>query len=253
LTEFNNRRDLERWLKARPREDAVVIAARAALRVLPFLITALVEDAGKHRAAIVLPVFCALAAPWVAAVGPTQGAEVRKAAAADAYAAAAAAAGYADDAHAVEAVDAANAAGYAADAYALDTAADAAADAADAAAYADAAYAGGTVWKAVSADATALEQGQSPEHVATSPLWPETRPDWATEAWAWLEDHLLKAGDGWLVWTGWYEDRLHGRPFNKALEEARVLIDPDLWDQGPKAVNAEIARLIDQHTDNPRE
>ncbi|MCH8951214.1 MAG: hypothetical protein IID49_03665, partial [Proteobacteria bacterium] len=99
-------------------------------------------------------------------------------------------------------------------------------------------------WDAVSADATALEQGQSPERVAARPLWPEKLPGWAADAWAKLEDHLLKADEGWEVWTGWYEDRLHGRPFNKALEEARVLIPDEIWEQGPKAVNAEIARLM---------
>jgi hypothetical protein len=41
-------------------------------------------------------------------------------------------------------------------------------------------------------------------------------------------EHLLAADEGWEVWTDWYEARLHGRPFDKALEEARVLIDPAL-------------------------
>ena len=54
-----------------------------------------------------------------------------------------------------------------------------------------------------------------------------------------LKSHLLKADEGWEVWTGWYEDRLHGRPFNKALEEARVLIPDEIWKQGPKVANAD--------------
>jgi hypothetical protein len=66
--------------------------------------------------------------------------------------------------------------------------------------------------------------------------------DWLT-----LKGSLLAANEGWEVWIDWYEDRLNGRPFNNALEEARVLIDPDLWDQGPNAANAEIARLIEAH------
>jgi hypothetical protein len=193
LAEIVDRKDLARWLKNRPREDAVVIAARAALRVAPLLVTALNADAAARRAAIVLQCLRAMAAPLVAAVGPTKGAKVRSAAT-------------------------------------TATTAEAAA------------------WKAVSADAMALEQGQSPEQVAAMALWPENPPGWVDENWARLKDQLLAANEGWEVWTGWYEDRLHGRRFNKALEEARVLIDAELWEQGPKAVNAEIARLIEDRT-----
>ncbi len=260
LVEIKNREDLGRWLENRPREDAVAIAARAALRVLPLLVTALDKDAEKHRTAIVLPIFRAAAAPWVAAVGPTKGAEVRGAAAAAAAAArgargAVAYAAGADTAYST-ATNAAAAAAENADAAIKNAAAAAcaaAARAARAATYAylavdarDAAYT--AAWSAVSADATALEQGQSLERLAARRLWPEGPSRWAADAWARLKGHLREADEDWEVWTAWYEERLYGRLFNKALEEARVLIPGEIWEQGPKVVNAEIARLIEEHT-----
>jgi hypothetical protein len=49
------------------------------------------------------------------------------------------------------------------------------------------------------------------------------------------------------VWTDWYQARLDGRPAYGPLEIDRVLIAPELWEAGPRAVNAEIRRLIDIH------
>ena len=260
LVEIRNSENLKRWLMNRPREDAVAIAARAALRVAPLLMTALDEDTEARRAAIVLPVFRALAASWVAAVGPTQGAKVRKAAyaaATDAAATrttdAAAHAAYAAThaAHATTAVAHAYAATHAARAAAAaDAAADAAArDATNAAAFA--AVFTAAAWSAASVEAAALEKGQAPERVVAMPLWSEEMPVRMRITWAELQDHLNNANEGWEVWTDWYEDRLHGRPFNKPLEEARVLIPDEIWKQGPKAVNAEIKRLIEEHKPKP--
>ena len=42
------------------------------------------------------------------------------------------------------------------------------------------------------------------------------------------------------------QDRVAGRGGNPELELARVTLPDEFWDQGPKAVNAEIRRLIDQ-------
>ena len=81
LVEIKSREDLERWLESRPHKDSVVITARAALRVAPLLVTALDKNAEAGRATIVLPVFRALAARWVAVGEPTQVAEFWEAAA----------------------------------------------------------------------------------------------------------------------------------------------------------------------------
>jgi len=103
------------------------------------------------------------------------------------------------------------------------------------------------MWAAMAADAASLELGVEAAQLIRRKLWPEGVPQWADRDWVMLSDHLHAAGEHWRVWTGWYEDRLYGNHFDKALEEARVLIDPALWDQGPNAVNAEIARLIEKY------
>jgi len=264
LAEFNNREDLERWLKDRPREDVVVIAARAALRVLPLLVTALDEDAKAHRATIVMPTFRAMAAPWVTAVGPTQGAEVRTAAAFAATAAVRAANAFAGGAATAAAVARAAAVAARAAAYAPDAAraaADAARTAANVAAFAAgatdfaaaaaaananaAANADDALWRTLRTEMAALENDTN---VAGWELWPDGSPYWFEESWRDLKAHLLATNEGWEVWTDWYEDRLHDRRFNKALEEARVLMHDEIWEHGPNVVNAQIAWLIKEHS-----
>jgi hypothetical protein len=128
LADFKNRGQLEAWLGKQPPEVAVVLAARAALRVLPVVQTA------KHEGftgVLVLPVFRATVFSWVSAKYPAERTEFA-AAAATAYASAVAAA-----AAAVVALATADAAAiradynaYAADAYAAVAASNAAAAAA---------------------------------------------------------------------------------------------------------------------------
>jgi hypothetical protein len=88
LTDFKNRSQLEAWLGKQPPDVAIVLAARAALRVLP------VAQTAKHEGftgVLVLPVFRATIFSWVAAKYPAQRTEFA-AAATTAYAAAVAAA-----------------------------------------------------------------------------------------------------------------------------------------------------------------
>jgi hypothetical protein len=64
LTDFKNRSQLEAWLGKQPPDVAIVLAARAALRVLP------VAQTAKHEGftgVLVLPVFRATVFSWVAA------------------------------------------------------------------------------------------------------------------------------------------------------------------------------------------
>jgi hypothetical protein len=248
---FSNYDEVRRWVSNKPHEVAAVFAARAALRVAPLLAYALGPRGGgaaRIGKDIILPAFRAIATPWVAGQYPTHGVEAaaRAAAAGDpaasltrigldvpadeALAAAyAAAAAYADAPLAADAVGKAAEAVCYAVGHAMDDAPRAAAQAAAAA--------------AARADGQIIDDGASASVLAARPLW-LTIPIWARDPWQRLRQALLKDHQDWRVWTDWYHARLEGRPVNEALEVARVLIADEIWKQGPRAVNAEIARLI---------
>ena len=65
LVEITNPEQLEAWLRTQPREIAIALAARAALRVVPIAWSArggeLEDDWFSH---LVLPIFRATAAAW---------------------------------------------------------------------------------------------------------------------------------------------------------------------------------------------
>ena len=90
----------------------------------------------------------------------------------------------------------------------------------------------------------AADANLAADQLITSPLWLEApSPDLARN-WVSLKAWLLEAKEGWEVWTEWYEARLSGELPDLALERAKVEIAEEIWKQGPKVVNAEIARLI---------
>ena len=60
----------------------------------------------------------------------------------------------------------------------------------------------------------------------------------------------LPVDEDWEVWTEWYEDLPPGRPSDQELELAWALLPDDLWQQGPKAINSEIRRLIREAHDS---
>jgi hypothetical protein len=104
MVDFSKKVDVERWLAGKSHDDAVVFAARAALRVAPLLVTALglgPRGGGPSRA---------LAAAWVVGQYPDRYADARASSQAAAHAADAAADAYARGA----AGSAAKAAAYAA-------------------------------------------------------------------------------------------------------------------------------------------
>ncbi len=274
LADLKNNDALRAWLRTQPREVSVALAARAALRVLPILLTA--ERKGYMRD-VVLPVFRAAAVAWAAGKYPARETELAAAAAAyaayaaaapgaaDAYAAACAAdAAYAADAAAYAAAVAAHAAdaAYAAAAAALAVRGDAAhivdatafgfghlVSAARAAAAVSAAAAGRAAgsffWSALSADATRLEDGATASVIAGSPLWPQGQPVRLRSLWKVLEAGLVAEKQDWQVWTVWYDDRLAGRVREEKRELAYLRIADELWTQGPAIVNAEIARRVE--------
>ena len=104
------------------------------------------------------------------------------------------------------------------------------------------------------ASAIAAAPGVIPVFLAQTPLWPDGTPDWAAEYWRSMKARLLaREGEHWEVWTNWYDARLDPSrripcysPPDLKLEEARVLLPDELWEQGPAAVNARIKALIEE-------
>lgn len=243
---LSNEADVQRWLAGKPREWAVVVAARAGLRCIPALASESRTVAGTVAAAesiFILPLFRAVAAAWIAAVIPrwTDDSRLR-----DSICAADSATFVLDTppTNAVIGVQTAISAattrteGARGADFAVSASADVAvAMARDAAAKVD-------VWRAVESDARALEDGRPLRDVACDPLWPRGFPEWAFASFNRLTHELLLSNSDWEVWTRWYDLRLKGRPINEALEIARVSIAGDFWKQGARAANAEIARLI---------
>ncbi len=256
MVEIRDRKKLKRWLDDRPREDGTLIAARATLRVLPAVWPYIERDRKRHRAALLLPMFRAISVARVAGTWPTRATEDLRAAysaAADSAYSAYSAAAYSAASAAYSAYSAASSAAYSAASSAASSAdsADAAADFADFAADAAAA-----VWNGISNDAATLASADHGDRLQGAALWagetPKALRDLA-DLWQAMRAHLRRArGEDWRVWTDWYDDCLAGRPMDPDLELKKVLIPDEVWAQGPKALNAEVRRLIDEHEGKKR-
>ncbi len=251
MVEFESRNDVRVWLEGRERSDAIVIASRAAMRVLPRTVDIFSTRFGEPREALILRVFRALSTSRVAAVRSTRDVDAASYAAA---ATASHAAYYAADAASYVPATAS----FAADAPAKAAAAAASTAAATAtASYATTAASYATADAASAADATMLERNWTVSALASAPLWfavppagkdnplkAEPLPERLAKDWEALKTHLLAAEDeDWRFWIDWYEDRLNGVTPNEDLERAIVLIPDKVWKAGPKYVNRQIRKL----------
>jgi hypothetical protein len=100
--------------------------------------------------------------------------------------------------------------------------------------------------RALAADADLLEEKISPVTLAlSSKLW-SSMPDQMFVGWAELERALLDANEDWEVWTDWYEARLKAGGADRVLEVARATIPGEMWEQGPKIVNAQIRSWLEE-------
>ena len=211
MVEIKSKYDLEVWLEDKPRAVSLLMAARAALRVIPAFSSA---HGGKQEKSsdVSLAGFRADAIAWAAAVGYEREAAI--AAADAAYAAA----------------DAVYTAAYAA-------------DAGSAAAIWETISLDASLWDG---DLAAFEQA-----IAAAPLFrirPEDMREGKWEATAWPEfRQILEEDDkNWQVWIDWYDDRFHGRPNNPAFETA--LLSPT-EEEGKRPVAEVNARLTERKSE----
>ena len=262
MAEITDRESLEVWVKTRPPADAILIAARSALRVLPTVHGLVENNIVHHRSAVLIRAFRGAAVANFVGVGSKTGSPALQVAA-----------GHAAKFVVVHtnSAQAANAAAKAAEAAAYALRRDEqtimklhsavvhsaiwAAEAADAADWP------GGMWENISKDATTLESSLPQERRGIIPLWPGPlfgeavfgldrfggAPSWARSPWLALKNHLLSVNEDWHVWTDWYDAIVEGRNQDPSFELAKALIPEEIWNQGPSVVNAEIARLIDQY------
>jgi hypothetical protein len=231
-SEIRDEASLRAWLEERPRQDAVTIAARAALRVAPVFWEWL-PDRDRNSGLTVLDV----ARPTlVAAVSAVRSSprlvDAARDASRSASSAASTAAAFASAA-VTTALAAVVAAGHAAEGRA---------EAGDGAAFAARATTarGGHVaaWDAVSLDAGEIAGGRDP---FLAPLWPAQSRIGST-----LVPRDWRArGGGWVFWADWYEGYLSGQPLEIDLLEQVALIPSADWDRGEAHVNGIIAKIYE--------
>ena len=234
---FERREQLETWLIKQARETAVIIAARASLRVLP-----LVFDSRRVFATplsfleLTAATFRATALAWTAARYLFDVSELGRASAAAAASRAAALASASPAAAAVSlssasAVAAAGTASFGAYAFATDATARTAVARAiyanndDPMPGADAPY-----WEATTADAQFIEDGGAVAALADRKLWLVDAPRWATQA----PDAFARAlpsDQNWSVWLEWYERRLRGRRMSDEYELIFATVPQELWER----------------------
>ena len=263
VLEIETREELETWFKERPPAVAQVVAARAALRSLPYMVRA--KNVENFEKDILLPVFWAVTTSWVARKYPTHNVSTSSSAASAASAAIhLEAVGTSESAAATAVLNASVAASHAA---ASSTTAAFAVEAvffanraADPAYFVDA-LSNVALWKESLQDCAFLEDAlkhnvkaeNAARDLVGQRLWREQKmPRDTHERWNELQDFLSNAGDNWEVWDSWYYTRIEGiktiEVTSDLMEKADVgiaTLDEKLWTQGPAVVNAEIKRLMD--------
>ena len=257
MAEIRSREDLERWLKGKPNEFAQVIAARAALRALPYAFADRVKT--KWVKGYALSLIRATAISWAARNIPAH--DMAVAAHAAARAADPAADVAADVAYAAARAAAAADASFAADAAAR--AADAAANAAVDASFAAFAAANAAVWDNISADCdwlgTSSDGATDARRLTREPLWPRPSPEWWQQAWDYATAHLTALDPSYQVWIDWYNRRISG---NRAafdipgdtnrIEDKKILValadatNEEFWAKGATHVNTTLQSWIDE-------
>ncbi|MEO1343698.1 MAG: hypothetical protein AAFV74_06055 [Pseudomonadota bacterium] len=247
-----DREKFEERLKELPQETVVLIAARAAVRSFPILTRFGEHD--ENSQTIALSTARAILSSGVAAKFPTAEVMQFTGRASDA---AIAAGVYAGHSHAADAVHAAvNTANTALTSRVTRAASakSAVALAARAATYAavlpgDAVVTGeeivvDTAYAEAAVRTDALNDvSLSFDKLLSAPAWQNTgEPEWMVST-VGSRDSLLDAGPEWDFWRRWYRGFLNGDHLDWELQRRVALIEENIWEAGPKAVAAEIARI----------
>jgi hypothetical protein len=103
-------------------------------------------------------------------------------------------------------------------------------------------------------DFLAVENGEDSIALSNSPLWPSGYfSKNFEENWNYLKNGLISINSDWNVWISWYEDRLYGRKESLSLAKKRVNLYDRLWEQGPRVVNSELAKISERASIEPDE
>ena len=237
--EIQDEASLRAWLKGRPREDAVAIAARAALRVVQMRLEFRFRRGGPKYSGLLRDLRALLVALLWAARPSKNVSQV---------AIAAAHADHSEPAFAAAAlVFQADQDRIASFRSLIDRARELAWKAGDgqgdgresgdlAADFAVLAFTG-----ALDGDLRALEEGKT---LAALPLWSgQAQPPWLVSR---TEREIRERAQSWEFWADWYEGYLTGRPLDLDLLEKVALIPNEAWEKGDAHVNAIIAHIYDQ-------
>ncbi|TCO72938.1 hypothetical protein [Rhodovulum euryhalinum] len=245
IAEIRDGKTFRAWLDQEdlPREAMVALAHRAAMRVLPVWWSEVeTADWARKRELTALPVCRTLLTSGSSACAEDPDVKGRLAAASSSAAAAASSA-FADASSSAAAAASSSAAAAASSAFAFADAADADAFAAAAAASSSAADAADAVWAALREDCAA---GADVPQLVAAPLWHAAERPFDAP-WQSLRATYPPDGDHpWAFWIDWYQRALDGTETRWDLLRRIALIDDAIWEAGPDAVAAEIARLQGQ-------
>jgi hypothetical protein len=265
MAQITSHEELLEWLKDKPADFAQVIAARAALRVLPYAFdkdvpekwvndfaSPLIRKIAISWAARNFPAYDMVAATYAASDAPADApinAEpyATYAASGAAHAASDAARGSDANARAMDAVAGAIRAAYLA-AWPSD-------------ADAEAAYA--VVWSNTLHDCDWLESdgyaASASRRLTREPLWPAGEPDGWDMAWVSAAGRLAALNEGYSVWADWYDRRIKGERAafdipgdTRRVEDEKILArladatNEDFWDKGAAHVNTTLQGWIDE-------
>jgi len=119
------------------------------------------------------------------------------------------------------------------------------------------------LWREVTHDFSAIDNGVSVAELARRSLYSTGLTDPSGSAigetafgeesdedlfpWYSLKQTLESRNEDWDIWTNWYEDRLFGRAQNPAFEKALLTLTEEEWKQEPTTVNARLKGLMEEN------